>query len=213
MFEDHRKIFNTAASKGIKWSFNPPLAPHFGGIHESMIKSAKRAIKAILGKADINDEELVSAFTGAESLLNSRPITYQSANPDDVTPLTPNHFLHGQVGGEFVSPAVDQTPYSCRQRWRRVQELVRHFWSRWMHELLPTLGRRNKWNKTQRDMVVGDIVLVIEPDAQRAHWPLAKVTAVYPGTDGHVRAVDVQMRGKIFRRPITRLCYVELSEQ
>ena len=81
-----------------------------------MIKSAKRAIKAILGKADINDEELVSAFTGAESLLNSRPITYQSANPDDVTPLTPNHFLHGQVGGEFVSPAVDQTPYSCRQR-------------------------------------------------------------------------------------------------
>ena len=25
----------------------------------------------------------MTAFTGAESLLNSRPLTYQSANPED----------------------------------------------------------------------------------------------------------------------------------
>lgn len=165
-----------------------------------------------MGKSDVNDEELVSAFSGAESLLNSRPITYQSANPNDLVPLTPNHFLHGRAGGEFVSQAIDETPYSYRQRWRRVQELVRHFWQRWMRELLPTLGRRNKWNIAKRDVAVNDIVLVIDPDTPRARWPIAKVTAVYPGTDGHVRAVDVLMSGKIYRRPITRLCYLELSE-
>ena len=212
LFEDQRKIVKSLANRGIKWSFNPPLAPHFGGVHESMIKSAKRAIGAIMGKSDVNDEELVSAFSGAESLLNSRPITYQSANPNDLVPLTPNHFLHGRAGGEFVSQAIDETPYSYRQRWRRVQELVRHFWQRWMRELLPTLGRRNKWNIAKRDVAVNDIVLVIDPDTPRARWPIAKVTAVYPGTDGHVRAVDVLMSGKIYRRPITRLCYLELSE-
>ena len=58
-----------------------------------IIKAAKRAILAILGNVDVNDEELMTAFTGAESLMNSRPLTYHSANPHDSTPLTPNHFF------------------------------------------------------------------------------------------------------------------------
>ena len=67
-----------------------------------MIKSATKTIYAILNSADITDEELLSAVVGAEGLLNSRPITYQSANPADLTPLTPNHFLHGGLGGRFA---------------------------------------------------------------------------------------------------------------
>ena len=67
-------------SKGIKWTFNPPYAPHFGGVFEIMIKSAKRAITAILKNADVKDEELMTAFCGVEALINSRPLTYQSAN-------------------------------------------------------------------------------------------------------------------------------------
>ena len=63
-----------------------------------MIKSASKAIKAVARNADVNDEDLMTIFMGAESLLNSRPLTYQASNPEDETPLTPNHFLHGQVG-------------------------------------------------------------------------------------------------------------------
>ena len=62
------------------------------------MKSAKRAIKAILGHADINDEELMTTIIRAEGLINSRPLTYQSACHIDDVPLTPNHFLHGQIG-------------------------------------------------------------------------------------------------------------------
>ena len=75
------KVLEYAADKGKKWQFMPPNAPHFGGVHESMTKSAKRAIYAILGCADITDEELHTAFAGAENLINSRPLTYQTANP------------------------------------------------------------------------------------------------------------------------------------
>ena len=54
---DETKINASVANKGVKWHFHPPLAPQFGGAHESMIKSAKRAINAILGQADITDED------------------------------------------------------------------------------------------------------------------------------------------------------------
>ena len=33
-------------------------------------------------------------YVGAESLINSRPLTYQSSHPADDVPLTPYHFLY-----------------------------------------------------------------------------------------------------------------------
>ena len=51
-----------------------------------------------MGNSDVTDEELVTICTGIEGLLNSRPLTYQSSDPRDDVPLTPNHFIHGQMG-------------------------------------------------------------------------------------------------------------------
>jgi hypothetical protein len=47
---DHDKIIQgTSKHHPIDRKLNPPSAPHFGGVFEAMIKSAKKAIKAILG--------------------------------------------------------------------------------------------------------------------------------------------------------------------
>ena len=92
-----------------------------------MIKATEKAIYSILGSADITDEELLSAVVGAESLINSRPLTYQSTNATNPTPLTLNHFLRGQLGGRFAPDCVDVVAFNPRKGWRRVQELVRHF--------------------------------------------------------------------------------------
>ena len=155
--------------------------------------------------------KLTTVFTGAEALINSRPLTYQSANPHDNTPLTPNHFLHGQAGGQFAPESVDTTSFSLKRRWRRLQELVRHFWRRWLQEWLPNLNARRKWFKPERDIQVDDVVLVISPDTARGQWPLGRILEVYPGKDGHVRVVKVQVGRNELLRPVTRICPLELN--
>jgi len=210
---DKDRVIASAANKGIKWLFIPPYGPHFGGVHESMVKSAKRALYRILGNADVNDEELVTAVIGAEGLINSRPITYQSVHPEDECALTPNHFLHGQIGGQFAPETVDTTSFDVRKRWRRIQELLRHFWDRWRQEYLPTLGSRKKWLREARDFQVGDVVLIMDPDVPRGHWVLGRVTKVFPGADGHVRVAEVRNGKKIIKRPITRLALLVENQQ
>ena len=62
---DKDKIQETTAQKG---------APHYGGAHEVMAKAAKKAIHAMLSSSD------VTVVTGAESLINSRPLTHPSVS-------------------------------------------------------------------------------------------------------------------------------------
>ena len=104
---DRDQLQRMTSNRSVTWHWNPPLAPHFGGVFESMIKLAKRAISAILRDADINDEELQTTFVGVESLMNSRPLTALSDNANDEPVLTPNHFLIGQMGGDFVPESVE----------------------------------------------------------------------------------------------------------
>ena len=77
-----------------------------------LVKAAKKAIYVVVGDRDVTDEELITVSTGVESLLNSRPLTYQRSDPRDDVPLTPNHFLHGQMGGQFAPESVDTTTFN-----------------------------------------------------------------------------------------------------
>ncbi|XP_028407850.1 uncharacterized protein LOC114530430 [Dendronephthya gigantea] len=207
------KIQETTIDSGVKWTFNPPLAPHFGGAHEIMIKAAKKAIYAILRDADVNDEELSTIFVGVEATLNSRPLTYQTADPKDSLPLTPNHFLHGHAGGKSAPEGIESLEFNPRKRWRRVQELINHCWKRWMKEWLPLINIRTKWWQPKRDLKVGDLVLAISADQNRGRWPLGRVREVLPGKDGHVRVAKVQVGQETIIRPVTKLAPVEFSEQ
>ena len=175
-----------------------------------MIKSAKRAIKATIGNAELTNEELVTAFVCAEGLMNSRPLVYQGDDHCDDPVLTPNHFLIGQASGQLAPTSVD-SDYNPRRRWRRVQELTGQFWQRWLKEYLPTLTGRAKWNKQERDFRVDDVVIVVDPQNPRGKWPLGRITDVMPGTDGHIRVVNVKIGDTVYRRPIHRLCHLPVD--
>ena len=72
---------------------NPPLAPHFGGVREKIIQTAKRNLLIILGSQQLKTETFQTIVTETEGILNSRPITYVSFDNNDEEALTPNHFI------------------------------------------------------------------------------------------------------------------------
>eukprot|EP00794_Sanderia_malayensis_P002619 gene2619-3032_t len=82
--------------ENMKWIFNPPAAPHMGGVWESLVKLAKRAMIATTKGAEMTDEELMTVLTECEAMLNNRPLTYISNDPNDMEPLTPAHFLNNR---------------------------------------------------------------------------------------------------------------------
>ena len=83
------------------------------------------------------------------------------------------------------------------------------FWRRWLREYLPVLQSRQKWLLPKRNLVVGDIVLMVDEDTPRSVWPTARVLKVFPGKDGLVRSVEVKTRNSTLVRPVNKLCLLE----
>ena len=55
---DKAKIEIDLAQKKIVWKFNPPGAPHFGGIWERLFQGCKMVMIAILDNGSLTDEVL-----------------------------------------------------------------------------------------------------------------------------------------------------------
>ena len=83
------------AGVGVEWQFNLEKAPWWGGFFERMVKSTKRCLRKIVGRAKLNYDELLTAVTEVESIINSRPLSYISSE-DLEEPITPSHFLTGR---------------------------------------------------------------------------------------------------------------------
>ena len=197
--------------RDIKWIFNPPTASHMGGAWERAIRSVRRALNAILRNQTIDDEGLQTLFCEVEAILNARPLTKVSDDPKDLNAITPNHLLLLRSDKNFP-PGVfkSKDPYSKR-RWKQVQYMTDIFWKRWTKEYLPTLQVRQKWHSIERNLKENDLVLVVEQTQHRNQWPLGRVLEVYAGRDGLVRSAKVKTMNSEYRRPITKLCFLEAA--
>ncbi|XP_057380651.2 uncharacterized protein LOC130703047 [Daphnia carinata] len=86
-------------STRIRWIFQPHRTPHFGGAHEALVKITKRALYDALEREKgafrhPSEDVLRTVLHEVAGLLNTRPLTYASSDPEDFRPLTPNDFLN-----------------------------------------------------------------------------------------------------------------------
>ncbi|XP_013148096.1 PREDICTED: uncharacterized protein LOC106110741, partial [Papilio polytes] len=187
-------IGDLAAQRGIQFKFSPAYAPHFNGLAEAGVKSAKFHIKRMLGQTHLTFEELSSLFTQIEAILNSRPLCPLSPSPDDFQPLTPGHFLIFRPLTSLPSattPSYSEGSPTLRNRFQRIEQVRQHFWNRWSREYISELQQRSKWRIQARNLQLDDLVLV-KDEAPPLQWRLGRVSKLFPGPDGVPRVADVR---------------------
>lgn len=193
------------AKQKIAFHFNPPAAPHFGGVWEREIRSVKTALYTTLGSQPLADEVLRTVLIEVEGILNSKPLGYVSSNLTDLDPVTPNLLLMGRRDGSLPQMVYPAAELLTRRRWRHSQVLADHFWSSFIRNYLPSLQTRQKWHSSPADLTEGSIVMMVDPQLPRALWPIGKVSKVHPSADGHIRSADVKIRDRVYTRPVARL--------
>nr|XP_039256260.1 uncharacterized protein LOC120332980 [Styela clava] len=201
------KVGQFLRQENIKFHFNPPTASNFGGCYERLIRSVRKILVALLHDQLVSDEAL-AIFCEVESQLNSRPITPISFDPKDDEPLTPNHLLLLNPTSNLPPGIFDKKDCYTRRRWRQIQYLADQFWIRWTKEYLPTLQTRQKWTSKERNMEVGDIVLLVDNTIPRGKWQTGRVMETTPDKLGAVRQVTVKTSRGLLRRPIAKLCLI-----
>ena len=181
-------------SSHITWHNIPERAPHFGGLWEAAVKSAKHHLKRIVGEQKLTFEEFSTVAAQVEACLNSRPLLHvDSHSTDGIQPPTPGHAL---IGKPLVSYPETALPPLQRypNRWTLCQGLVQQFWRTWSKDYFNQLQSAHKWKDKRPNLAVGDVVLMKDASEFKTHWGMARVTAVFPGDDGLVRAVEVQVK-------------------
>lgn len=193
------------ATQQISFHFNPPAAPHFGGAWEREIRSVKAVLYTTIGSQTVSAEVLQTVLIEIESILNSIPLGYVSANIADLDPVTPNSLLMGRPDSALPQVVYPQTELLGRRRWRHSQVLADRFWTAFIRNYLPGLQMRGKWTTPAPDITVGSVVMMVDPQLPRSLWQIGKVVKVFPGPDGRVRTVEVQIKDKVCTRPIVRV--------
>jgi len=187
------------------WHFNPPSAPHFGGLWEAAVKSMKNLLVRTVGVHTLTLEELSTVVCRIESVLNSRPLTPLSSEPGDLESLTPGHFLTGQPLLCVPEPEVPDTPSRLVSRWKLLHQCHQAFWKRWSSEYLNSLQVRSKWTSIDTQLRVGDLVCIKDNLSTPLCWRLGRVTELLPGPDKVVRVVRLLTGQGTLVRPVVKL--------
>ena len=188
-------------SQRITWQFSPERAPHFGGLWEAAVKSAKQHLRRVIGQQRLDFEEFCTILCH-ESCMNSRPLLPISSHADaGIETLTQGHFLIGRPLLSF--PETDRTTVtSPLHRWMLCQNIVQHFWQHWSSEYLQQLQRLPKWKQPNHNLQVGDVVLIQEHSPLH---PMAKIVSIFPGRDGKVWVVQLKTANSLLNRPTSWL--------
>ncbi|XP_062714802.1 uncharacterized protein LOC134291289 [Aedes albopictus] len=182
-----------------------------GGCWERMVRSVKVAMAAVADHTHHpNDEVLETVVLEAESIVNSRPLTYIPVDDANQEALTPNHFLlYGNQGVVQPRTAFSVEGATLRDSWKLTQYLSDLIWKRWVREYLPTLTRRTKWFQPTKPLEPGDVVFVVDEN-KRNGWLRGRIVKVFQGKDGQVRRAVVQTNDGILSRPAIKLALLDV---
>ena len=199
------KVQQFLTGKRVSWHFMPALSPHFGGLWEAAVKSFKHHLKRVVGEELFTFEQFNTFVIEIEAILNSRPLTPLSSDPNDPLALTPGHFLIGDSLTSLPEINFSQTPSNRLCKWQHIQKVKQDFWIRWHKEYINQLNVRQRWTKGAHNITEGTIVVLKEDHLPPLQWRLGRIEMVHPGKDKVIRAVTVRTATGTYKRNVKQM--------
>lgn len=212
--DNHRAlVHNYTSDQGIEFKFVPAYSPVFAGVWEAGIKNIKYHLKRVVGNCVLTYEEFNTVLIQIEGILNSRPLTKMSSDPNDMSYLTPGHFLTGAPLTCYPEPNVTDKPVNRLSFWKQCTHMQQSFFKQWSKQYLTMLQNRPKWKSEKPNLTVGELVLLKSENISPLKWPMARIVSVYPGKDNKVRALDVKTaNGHIIRTSLMKVCPLPIDD-
>jgi len=210
-------------TKGVQWRFIPELSPFQGGFWERMVRSTKRCLTKIIGRALLSYDELATIITEIEGVINSRPITYIVDDSDGISyPLTPSQLINGRNLSSLPNNAyfeIVNTYEELSKRAKYNRRLLSQFTNRWKKEYLVSLLEKYRPRKDSMfnpDININDMCILRNEQVKRAFWKLCKVEELITGADGSTRSAKVSViandgKKKILIRSLKHLIPLEIQ--
>jgi hypothetical protein len=217
----------------ISWHFRPPSAAWKGGHYEIFVKQIKFHLRRCLTKGIFPH---ISTFSHLSTLLceiqtaiNSRPITFDSSNPNEERPLRPIDFLRplgfDQNWSNLLSLSEDtmdpdyappSNNHSLLQLWTTMSNSAKKFWQMWQNDYILSLRERHKklpHPHPSRWPTVGEVVLVFDESTPRTLWPLARILSVQLSQDNFPDIATIKLfpSNHITRRSVYHLFPLEVD--
>ncbi|CAD5214349.1 unnamed protein product [Bursaphelenchus xylophilus] len=221
------------------WSFITPRCPWEGASYERIIAELKRAMKNSGTKSKLDIEEFRTLISRSEEVVNSRPLTAQSDDVNDLRAIKPFDFIgvrsdyEGDSEGDEPEEEERDPTYverenlqeTLRKKKNRIEARLEKFKTFWIKHYLQYLAEKNskkRNNGIRRTPIVGELTLVADPTLPRQQWKLGRIQHLNEGRDGIVRTADVlvadnlknypaETSRKIIKRNITQLYSLEIT--
>ena len=145
-----------------------------------------------MGQAKLFHDQLLTEKIEIEMALNSRPLTYISADELDEL-FTPSHLL---VGRRLPSYPDNLTIHHGKDshkdnsqlstRFRHLNQLLDGFWKRWRRKYFLELREVHHQHKStgEPQLTEGDIVVLHSDDQPQTFWKLGRIEKVLEGVNG-----------------------------
>ncbi|KAH7703058.1 Pao retrotransposon peptidase family protein [Aphelenchoides avenae] len=224
----------------IRWTTITEVAPWRGGSYERLIGPVKNCLRRSIGsgKHVLTRDDFETLLLGAESTVNSRPLTYVSDATHEFRIIRPKDFLTPMSADERPMDALlppraesgDDVDYypggttSTRDRvlaiLQQSDDKLQRFWRIWRDDYLASLRERGyaarprRNGSTHRHPQLGDIVLVFDDTVPRSCWKLARIIGLVKDSADQVPTARILFANRYeAHRAINHLYPLELPAQ
>ena len=114
-------------------------------------------------------------------IVNDRPLTTLSDQPNDLCPITPSSFLGQQLAANALLCGLHDQG-DLHKDYSYNSTLAHRFWLLWMKSYLPSLQCRNKWRTLQTNLKPGQLVLLGDAEvlASKGEYRLGRIHSLHP---------------------------------